>query len=70
MLLNVSGLFSVCVCVCVFVCLFVRMIVDPVSGKPRGFGFCEFENAETALSACRTLAGRELNGRTLTARLH
>lgn len=48
------------VCVCI-----IRMIQDPVTGKPRGFGFCEFEDAETAMSACRNLAGRELNGRPL-----
>ena len=45
--------------------LSLKLIQDPVSGKPRGFGFCEYEDAETALSACRNLAGRELNGRPL-----
>ena len=42
-----------------------RLIYDPASGKPRGFGFCEFKDAETAMSAVRNLAGRELNGRPL-----
>ena len=36
-----------------------------MTGKPRGFGFCEYEDAETAMSAVRNLAGRELNGRPL-----
>ena len=44
---------------------FLRLILDPGTGKPRGFGFCEFEDMETAMSACRNLAGRELNGRPL-----
>ena len=43
----------------------LRMIQDPVAVKPRGFGFCEFEDVETAMSACRNLAGRELNRRPL-----
>lgn len=43
----------------------LKLIQDPVSGKPRGFGFCEYEDAETALSACRNLVGREVNGRAL-----
>jgi len=43
----------------------LRLIYDPATGKPRGFGFCEYEDAETAMSAVRNLAGRELNGRPL-----
>ena len=43
----------------------LKLIQDPATGKPRGFGFCEYEDAETAMSACRNLAGRELNGRPL-----
>ena len=42
-----------------------RLIYDPATGKPRGFGFCEYEDSETAMSAVRNLAGRELNGRPL-----
>ena len=42
-----------------------RLIYDPGTGKPRGFGFCEYEDGETAMSAVRNLAGRELNGRPL-----
>ena len=36
-----------------------------MTGKSRGFGFCEYEDEETAMSAVRNLAGRELNGRPL-----
>lgn len=43
----------------------LRLIYDPGTGKPRGFGFCEYEDAETAMSAVRNLAGRELSGRPL-----
>lgn len=42
-----------------------RLIYDPATGKPRGFGFCEYEDPQTAMSAVRNLAGRELNGRPL-----
>lgn len=42
-----------------------RLIYDPVTGKSRGFGFCEYEDSETAMSAVRNLGGRELNGRPL-----
>ncbi len=43
----------------------LKLIQDPSTGKPRGFGFCEYEDPDTAMSACRNLAGRELNGRPL-----
>ncbi len=43
----------------------LRLISDPATGKPRGFGFCEYEDGETAMSAVRNLAGREVNGRPL-----
>lgn len=43
----------------------LRLIYDPASGKPRGFGFCEYEDIETAMSAVRNLAGREVAGRPL-----
>ena len=36
-----------------------------MTGKSRGFGFCEYEDEETAMSAVRNLAGREINGRPL-----
>ena len=48
-----------------FIAVSPRLIYDPVTGKSRGFGFCEYEDAETAMSAVRNLAGREVNGRPL-----
>ena len=51
--------------VLLLVFLIYRLIYDPVTGKSRGFGFCEYEDAETAMSAVRNLAGREVNGRPL-----
>lgn len=44
---------------------FCRLIYDPATGKPRGFGFCEYQDAETAMSAVRNLSGREVSGRPL-----
>ena len=43
----------------------LRLIYDPATGKPRGFGFCEYQDAETAMSAVRNLSGREVSGRPL-----
>lgn len=43
----------------------LKMIYDPSTGRPRGFGFCEYEDGETAMSAVRNLAGKEVNGRPL-----
>ena len=38
---------------------------DPATGRPRGFGFGEYEDVETAMSAIRNLQGRVVNGRSL-----
>lgn len=38
---------------------------DRESGKPKGYGFCEYKDQETALSAMRNLNGFEIGGRTL-----
>jgi RNA recognition motif-containing protein len=46
-----------------------RLVNDKDTGKPRGFGFCEYRDGETALSAMRNLNGREINGRPLRVRL-
>ncbi|XP_064405130.1 cleavage stimulation factor subunit 2-like isoform X2 [Halichondria panicea] len=43
----------------------LKLIYDPATGKPRGFGFCEYKDPQTASSAVRNLAGREVNGRPL-----
>lgn len=42
-----------------------RLIYDKDTGKPKGFGYCEYLEASSVLSACRILNGREFNGRTL-----
>ncbi len=38
---------------------------DRDTGKPKGYGFCEYRDAETALSAMRNLNNSEFNGRPL-----
>ncbi|KAI0750147.1 hypothetical protein C8Q80DRAFT_1102022, partial [Daedaleopsis nitida] len=43
----------------------LRLVYDRETGKPRGCGFCEFADHETALSAVRNLNGHELGGRAL-----
>ncbi|KAH8310226.1 hypothetical protein KR044_000129 [Drosophila immigrans] len=45
--------------------LSLKLVFDRESGKPKGFGFCEYKDQETALSAMRNLNGYEIGGRTL-----
>ncbi|KAL6066038.1 cleavage stimulating factor 64 [Balamuthia mandrillaris] len=42
-----------------------RLVFDRDTGKPKGYGFCEFRDADTAMCALRNLDGFELNGRVL-----
>eukprot|EP00088_Acartia_fossae_P028277 TRINITY_DN29075_c0_g1_i1.p1 TRINITY_DN29075_c0_g1~~TRINITY_DN29075_c0_g1_i1.p1 ORF type:complete len:344 (-),score=90.38 TRINITY_DN29075_c0_g1_i1:373-1404(-) len=42
-----------------------KMVYDRDTGKPKGYGFCEYKDQETALSAMRNLNGYEIAGRTL-----
>jgi len=42
-----------------------RMVYDRETGKPKGYGFCEYKDTETAHSAMRNLNGTELHGRQL-----
>ncbi|BGP46866.1 hypothetical protein JCM10450v2_002717 [Rhodotorula kratochvilovae] len=42
-----------------------RLVFDHASGKPKGFGFCEYRDADTAASAIRNLQGVEVGGRGL-----
>ena len=42
-----------------------RLVYDRESGKPKGYGFCEYKDIETAQSAMRNLNGVELHGRNL-----
>ena len=41
------------------------LVFDRESGKPKGYGFAEYQDQETAMSAMRNLNGRELHGRSL-----
>ncbi|EIW53479.1 uncharacterized protein TRAVEDRAFT_60908 [Trametes versicolor FP-101664 SS1] len=43
----------------------LRLVFDRETGKPKGYGFCEFADHETALSAVRNLNGQEIGGRPL-----
>ena len=42
-----------------------RLVYDRETGKPKGSGFCEYQDRETALSAMRNLNGCEFSGRAL-----
>lgn len=42
-----------------------KLVYDRESGKPKGYGFCEYRDQETASSAMRNLNGHELAGRNL-----
>lgn len=42
-----------------------KLVYDRESGKPKGYGFCEYRDQETAQSAMRNLNQYELNGRSL-----
>jgi cold-inducible RNA-binding protein len=44
----------------------IQIITDRDTGRPRGFGFVEFENAEDAQKAIEALNGKEFGGRPLT----
>lgn len=43
----------------------LKLVFDRESGKPKGYGFCEYKDQETALSAMRNLNGYEIGGRAL-----
>lgn len=40
-----------------------RLNYDRETGKPKGFGFCEYDDKEVAMSAIRNLNGELINGR-------
>ncbi len=42
-----------------------RLVNDKDTGKPKGYGFCEYFDPATAESAVRNLNGHEVNGRSL-----
>ncbi len=42
-----------------------RLVHDRDTGKPRGYGFCEFNDSDTAQSAIRNLNNADFHGRAL-----
>ncbi|GMF14796.1 unnamed protein product [Phytophthora fragariaefolia] len=46
-------------------CPRAALVTDRETGKPKGYGFCEYADGATALSAMRNLNGYEINGRNL-----
>ena len=42
-----------------------RIVYDRETGKPKGYGFCEYQDIETAQSAMRNLNNTDFNGRPL-----
>lgn len=42
-----------------------RLVFDRDTGKPKGYGFCEYSDAESARSSIRNLNDYDLNGRLL-----
>lgn len=45
--------------------LSLKLVFDRETGKPKGYGFCEYKDVQTAMSAMRNLNGFEINGRIL-----
>jgi cleavage stimulation factor subunit 2 len=45
--------------------LLCRLITDRETGRPKGFGFCEYYDKATAESAHRNLNGTEFHGRNI-----
>ncbi|MCK4809673.1 MAG: RNA-binding protein [Candidatus Omnitrophica bacterium] len=43
----------------------IKIITDRFTGKPKGFGFAEFDTSDEAQKAIDALNGQELNGRAL-----
>lgn len=42
-----------------------RLVYDRETGKPKGYGFCEYQDVETAQSSMRNLNNYDFNGRPL-----
>lgn len=43
-----------------------NLMLDRISGRPRGFGFVTMSTSEEAQNAIQALNGRDLNGRAIT----
>ena len=43
----------------------VRLVYDRETGKPKGYGFCEYLDTETSQCAMRNLNNHDFNGRPL-----
>ena len=48
-----------------FFLAYFRLVYDRETGKPKGYGFCEYQDVETAQSAMRNLNNHDFNGRPL-----
>lgn len=44
-----------------------RLKIDPKNNQPKGFGFCQYDDADVASSALRNLKKHEIRGRSLKA---
>lgn len=62
---SIASFYDVDVIVSICPLFFLRLVYDRETGKPKGYGFCEYQDQETALSAMRNLNGREFSGRAL-----
>lgn len=60
MCISYFNLFIFCCCFCLF-----RIVYDRETGKPKGYGFCEYQDLETAQSAMRNLNDHDFHGRNL-----
>jgi len=47
----------------------VRLVYDRETGRPKGFGFCEFSDEQSAQNAISSLNGADFNGRALRVNL-
>jgi cold-inducible RNA-binding protein len=47
----------------------VSIITDRMTGRPRGFGFVEFERAEDAQRAITSLDGQQVDGRAISVNI-
>ncbi|GMT01239.1 hypothetical protein PENTCL1PPCAC_23413 [Pristionchus entomophagus] len=43
----------------------VRLVIDRETGRPKGFGFCEFADEASAQNAISQFNGVDFNGRSL-----